>query len=82
MNKEKQKGARHGERFLVIEENRIDDFLATPVPVIKSYNDDSDPYIAECKKLMIISKDGALIQAGEFGEEFVLPEGVVFAVTA
>ena len=78
MNKEKQKGARHGERFLVIEENRIDDFLATPLPPIASYDDDSDPYIAECNKLMIVSKDGALIQAGEFGEELVLPEGVVY----
>ena len=67
-----------GARFLVIEEDRINDFLATPLPVIESYDDESDPYIAECNKLMIISKDGALIQAGEFGEEFVLPEGVVY----
>jgi hypothetical protein len=67
-----------GARFLVIGENRIDDFLATPLPPIASYDDDSDPYIAECNKLMIVSKDGALIQAGEFGEEFVLPEGVVY----
>ena len=66
-----------GARFLVIEEDRIDDFLATPVPVIESYDDDSDPYIAECNKLMIVSKDGAMIQAGEVGEELVLPEGVV-----
>lgn len=50
-----------GASFLVIEEDRIDDFLATPVPVIKSYDDESDPYIAECKKLMIIDKGGALI---------------------
>lgn len=67
-----------GARFLVIEENRIDDFLATPLPPIASYDDDSDPYIAECNKLMIIDKGGALIQAGEVGEELVLPEGVVY----
>ena len=64
-----------GARFLVIEENRIDDFLATPLPPIASYDDDSDPYIAECNKLMIIDQDGTVVQAGEFGEELILPEG-------
>ena len=66
-----------GVRFLVIEGDRIDDFLATPLPPMEHYEDESDPYIAECNKLMIVSKHGTLIQGGEFGEELVLPEGVV-----
>ena len=40
-----------GARFLVIEENRIDDFLATPLPPMEHDDDESDPYIAECNKL-------------------------------
>ncbi len=70
--------ADNGVRFLVIGEERIGDFLATPLPVIKHNKEDSDPYIAECNKQMLIGKDGALIQAGKFDEELVLPEGVVY----
>ena len=47
-----------GANFLVIADDRIDDFLATPVPAIKYYADESDPYIAECKKMVIIDEEG------------------------
>jgi hypothetical protein len=31
----------------------------------------------DCLKMMIVSKDGTLEQVGEFGDELILPEGVV-----
>ena len=61
-----------GEYYHVIEENEIEDFLAVPVP-----EKDEDKYMQDCLKMMIVSKDGTLEQVGEFGDELILPEGVV-----
>ena len=60
------------EHFLVIEDDDVDDFLATPVP-----SKNEDKYTQECLKKMIISNDGVLEQVGEFEDELILPEGVV-----
>lgn len=61
-----------GEYFHVIEENEIEDFLAVPVP-----EKDKDKYMQDCLKMMIVSQGGTLEQVGEFGDELILPEGVV-----
>ena len=61
-----------GEYFHVIEENEIEDFLAVPVP-----EKEEDKYMQDCLKMMIVFKDGTLEQVGEFGDELILPEGVV-----
>lgn len=61
-----------GEYFHIIEENDIKDFLAVPVP-----EKDEDKYMQACLKMMIVSKNGTLEQVGEFGDELILPEGVV-----
>ena len=60
------------EHFLVIEDDDVDDFLATPVP-----SKNEDKYTQECLKKMMISNDGVLEQVGEFEDELILPEGVV-----
>ena len=60
------------EHFHVVEKEQIEDFLATPVPEKKD-----DRYMQDCLKKMIVSKSGILEQVGEFGDELILPEGVV-----
>lgn len=60
------------EYFHVIEENEIEEFLAVPVP-----EKNEDKYMQDCLKMMIISKNGTLEQVGEFGDELILPEGIV-----
>lgn len=64
--------ADEGVRFLEIENEQIRDFLKTPLP-----DEDDDPYMAECLKVMIVDRNGVLQQLGEVGEELILPEGVV-----
>lgn len=59
------------EHFLVIDDEDVTNFLATPVP-----SKDEDKYTQECLKKMMISKDGVLEQVGEFRDELILPEGV------
>ena len=67
-----QKCKDEAEYFLVIEDDDVDNFLATPV-----LKKDEDKYMQDCLKMMIVSKDGTLEQVGEFGDELILPEGVV-----
>lgn len=67
-----QKCTDEGEHFHVIEKDDITNFLAVPVPSKKE-----DRYLQDCLKIMIVSKNGVLEQAGEFGDELILPEGVV-----
>ena len=64
--------ADEGVHFLEIENEQIRDFLKTPLP-----NEDDDPYMAKCLKVMIVDRNGVLQQLGEVGEELILPEGVV-----
>lgn len=61
-----------GEYFHVIEENEIEEFLAIPVP-----EKNEDKYMQDCLKMMIVSKNGTLEQVGAFGDELILPEGIV-----
>ena len=63
--------AAQGIQFCPIEETEIADFLATPL-----VDEDQDPYLAECQKMMIVDEYGVLQQVGEVGEELVFPEGV------
>ena len=67
-----QKCSDETEYFLDIEGEELANFLAVPVP-----EKDEDKYMQDCLKMMIVSKDGILEQVGEFGDELILPEGVV-----
>ena len=67
-----QKCSDESEYFLDIEGEEIANFLAVPVP-----EKNEDKYMQACLKMMIVSKNGILEQAGEFGDELILPEGVV-----
>ncbi len=58
-----------GADFHIIEENEIEDFLATPLPRV-------DKYMEDCLKEMVIDGFGGLQRTGEVGEELILPEGV------
>ena len=58
--------------FHVVEKEDIDNFLAVPLP-----SEEDDRYYQDCLKEMHITKDGTLEQVGEFGEELIVPEGVV-----
>ena len=67
-----QKCSDETEYFLDIEGEELANFLAVPVP-----EKDEDKYMQDCLKMMIVSKDGILEQVGEFGDELILPDGVV-----
>ena len=67
-----QKCSDESEYFIVIADENVANFLATPVP-----EKDEDKYMQECLKRMMISNNGVLEQVGEFGDELILPEGVV-----
>jgi len=61
-----------GTHFHVVEDGEASAFLATPLP-----EEEDDPYMAACLKVMIVDRFGTLQQLGETGEEVALPEGVV-----
>jgi hypothetical protein len=58
--------------FHVVEKEDIDNFLAVPYP-----GEENDRYYQDCLKEMHITEDGTLEQVGEFGDELIIPEGVV-----
>lgn len=78
-----------GVYFLPIEdEEETQKFMDWPIPLEAPSNTEEDgrgifvrqepknPYYMECKKQMIIDRNGIVFQIGKIGDEIILPEGI------